>query len=88
MVSHTVKWPFSDPPNVTVFTSKKIMDHGVMPKSEIPEFAKTLVRKVRDAAIQSCDRNLSSDPIHVILENGVRRIPRNASPTIFQAWNE
>ena len=21
-------WPFSDPPNVAVFTSKKIMDHG------------------------------------------------------------
>ena len=39
-----------------------------MPKPEIEQFAKILVRQVRDAAIQSCDRNLSSDAIHVIAQ--------------------
>lgn len=37
-----------------------------MPKSEIEEFAKILVRDVRDAAIQSGNRRLRPDAIHVI----------------------
>ena len=37
-----------------------------MPNPQIEEFAKILVREVRDAAIQSSDRCLSPTAIHVI----------------------
>jgi|SRR5215469_6273361 len=37
-----------------------------MPKPEILEFAKILVREVRDAAIKSCDLCLRPDVSHVI----------------------
>ncbi|HKS36164.1 MAG TPA: hypothetical protein VJW76_03170 [Verrucomicrobiae bacterium] len=37
-----------------------------MPSPEIEEFAKILVQQVRDAAIQSSDRNLRPDVHHVI----------------------
>jgi hypothetical protein len=39
-----------------------------MPMSGIEEFAKLLIEKVRDAAVQSCDRNLRPDAQHIIAE--------------------
>jgi len=37
-----------------------------MPNPQIEEFAKILVRKVRDAAIEGSDQNLNPAAIHVI----------------------
>ncbi len=53
-----------------------------MPTPQMEEFAKILVQKVRDAAVQSCDRNLRPDVHHVIADRW-REAAHGGTPEVF-----
>jgi hypothetical protein len=53
-----------------------------MPTSEIEEFAKILVQKVRDAAVQSCDRMLQPSAVSPVAKRW-RETIRNGTPETF-----
>jgi len=64
-----------------------------MPNTNIEEFAKILVQKVRDIAIQNCDRRLRPDATniiaerwkHTVREGNVESVARVLIPDIVDA---